>query len=443
MIEAFQKIRIKLVNDFYIQSSMASLGYMVLLSILLFIPLIDYTDAQFENYRLILLATIGLNIIKLLFSSSKLYHIENVSDQHLKIHLALVVINCIFLTAFFSFSLLYVPHFQNEFWFIFFVINVINTASAFSVVISPVTVFSFMSILGIIPPLILTFEHYVKFKSIDQNTLWMMLFSAIYLFFLILRARAHQKMMLKLYRYEEEIASQTAISTEAMKLAAIGEMAGGIAHEINNPLAILYLQAKKINDNSNLTDDSQKRFHKIFESIKRIEKVLHGLKTYSQSNRADRSSYSKINIEEALEVAKSLTKSKTDLRKINLEYSFKHNGASIFASKSEMSQVLLHLINNAIEAVENVPSPTISIETYSENGFLFLSIADNGNGIQKEIVDKLFIPFFTTKNPREHHGIGLSTSYAIIDAHQGEIRYEPELKKGKTCFLIKLPLFSE
>jgi len=225
------------------------------------------------------------------------------------------------------------------------------------------------------------------------------------------------------------------------KLASLGEMSAVVAHEINNPLAIIDLCTDSLS--KELTKDVvdlkriEMKIDKIICSSKRISKLVRGLKTISRSSNNEE--FVLVELRSFVEEILSFSRPKCinegivfevgEIPKIDFE-----------CRPDQISQVLINLINNAHDAASANAEKWIrfSVELNSSSNFLIFSITDSGRGIPGSIADKMLTPFFTTKEIGKGTGLGLSISKAIIEEHFGELYLE---KKNKnTQFSFKIPI---
>jgi two-component system NtrC family sensor kinase len=230
---------------------------------------------------------------------------------------------------------------------------------------------------------------------------------------------------------------------EASKLASVGELAAGIAHEINNPVAIMVEEAGWMGDlmEDVVFDKSEDRseFERSIKQIqtqgKRCKEITHKLLSFA---RQTDSAAQDVEIETVIEemVALSSQRTKYSLVQINTEVA--QNLPSIRASVSELQQVFFNLINNAIDAMEN-QGGTLTISCKQQNSFIVIKISDTGKGIPEANLDRIFDPFFTTKPVGKGTGLGLSICYGIIEKMGGKIDVQSKVGSG-TTFLIYLPL---
>ena len=225
----------------------------------------------------------------------------------------------------------------------------------------------------------------------------------------------------------------------ASRLSALGEMAGGIAHEVNTPLATISLLSSRIED---LLDDPEldleslkKQCEIIRETVGRIGKIIQGLKTFSRDGALDSS---------ALVLAAKLIDDTIVLcgerfRRSDVKLSVEISDLSLLidCQAVQLSQVLLNLLNNAFDAIQSLPIKWVKIQVSASAEATEIRVTDSGSGIPEASRAKIFDPFFTTKEVGKGTGIGLSISNSIVLAHGGKLSLDTE--SPNTCFVIKLP----
>jgi len=217
---------------------------------------------------------------------------------------------------------------------------------------------------------------------------------------------------------------------QADKLATIGRLAAGVAHEINNPLGniSLYTQLliKKTEDQKTI-----KKLKVIADETGRAANIIKGLLDFARQSELE---LSPIDINR--EIDKVLTILKPQLRDIQLKKDFEFL-PQILADSGQIQQVIMNLLTNSIQSI--IENGEITVRTSAKQDHVEISISDNGCGIPEENLDKIFDPFFSTKEQGKGTGLGLSISYGIIKRHRGSIEVQSEPGEG-TTFTIKLPV---
>lgn len=223
------------------------------------------------------------------------------------------------------------------------------------------------------------------------------------------------------------------------KLSALGEMAGGVAHEINNPLAIIMNLSSQMNEL--LTEDPIerdiliKKAKMIEKTSGRIAKIVLGLKIFSRDGSKD--TFQQINVKQLIQDTISLCQERFKNHSIDLKVEGLSPELTFEGRATEISQILLNLLNNSHDAILNYKEKWVVVSVTEKDNWLEISVTDCGNGISPEIQQKIFQPFFTTKEIGKGTGLGLSISDGIIKGHKGELRNDPE--HVNTRFIIRLP----
>jgi signal transduction histidine kinase len=262
---------------------------------------------------------------------------------------------------------------------------------------------------------------------------------------------------------------------QSEKLASLGLLSAGVAHEINNPLAYiannlavldrdvrfllsllgiyesgrdclahwqpeLIRQAAKLADEFDLTyvrENLGKLLQSTRQGVKRVADIVQNLRGFA---RVDHAAIDRADIHQAIKTALEMIKGRLDRRNIIIA---EHLGKLplVAGSPAQLNQVFLNLLVNAMQAIEAThrADGQIRITTTANNGEVVVEVADNGCGIPEEILPQIFDPFFTTKAVGDGVGLGLSISHGMVQDHGGRLEVESELGRG-TCFRVILPV---
>jgi two-component system, NtrC family, sensor kinase len=251
-------------------------------------------------------------------------------------------------------------------------------------------------------------------------------------------------MMNQLIEVERKKAVSEDLMIQSSKMAALGKMAAGIAHEINNPLAVIgekagwikdLLSEEDINRNPNY-QEFEDAVRKIEYHVDRAKKVTHRLLGFA---RRMEPLQEQVDINKTLNETVDFLENESRYRSINIQIDPQPDLPGIISDSSQLQQVFLNIINNAIDAIGKDGEIRIKTGYSSKNHEVKIEITDNGPGIPKEDIDKIFDPFYTTKEVGKGTGLGLSIVYSIIEKLGGRIMVASELGLG-TTFTIYLPI---
>lgn len=237
----------------------------------------------------------------------------------------------------------------------------------------------------------------------------------------------------------KQLKEAEAMAMQKTKMTSLGEMASGVAHEINNPLAIIFGKAsllrESISEGNVEPAEIIKTIQKIESTAERISKIVKNLRVFSRDVSED--PFQTISVKTLLHDTLELCESKFQSHGIRLSQSDCDPSLTIECRAPQISQVLLNLLNNAHDAILNLEDKWINIEVVDLNESVSFFITDSGAGIPVEIQEKIMQPFFTTKDPDKGTGLGLSISKGITDAHHGKL--ELNTRSAHTCFVLTLP----
>lgn len=251
---------------------------------------------------------------------------------------------------------------------------------------------------------------------------------------------------------EEKVESKTQLILDqrlkleySAKMTILGEMAGGIAHEINNPITIISGINRIMRKSFEKGVSDPAVYHKCFDDIDstviRISKIITGLRIVSRdgSNEDFQTEVIADIFNDVLALCREKFKNGGITLEANLEEEiFK---TTITCSRVQLSQVFLNLLGNSYDAIEGSQDKWIKIQCYKEDGLLVIKFTDSGNGIPAHIQEKIFQPFYTTKAIGKGTGLGLSISNSIIKVHSG--KFAIDNTSINTCFIISLPIKDE
>ncbi len=242
----------------------------------------------------------------------------------------------------------------------------------------------------------------------------------------------------------EDVTGQRAMQSQLIhseKMAAIGQLVSGVAHELNNPLTSIAGLAELLIQPGMLPDPAPAREHLrvIHAQAERAGRIVRNLLTFARKGAQDRSP---VDLNDVVSRTALLIVYDLQQRQIDLVRELSPEPVVVLGDRQEFQQVLLNLIMNAAQAMTGLEPGhprRLALATAREGGEALLKVTDTGPGVPPAQVAQLFTPFFTTKVPGQGTGLGLSLSYGMVEAHGGRITYEPA-RGGGAEFTVRLPL---
>lgn len=235
---------------------------------------------------------------------------------------------------------------------------------------------------------------------------------------------------------EEKNLEQRAVVEASARMAAIGQVTAGIAHEINNPLAVIIGKTQLLKKRwQKLTQEQvEEELKKIELTCFRISKIIKGLRSLSRDGENDQ--FAEAEVGTIYSDVYTILEEKLQQNGIHIETHFPE-GLSLECRSVQIGQVLLNLLSNSMDAIKDSREKWIRVEAIDLGNFVEISVVDSGYGIPEDVVQKLMTPFFTTKTAGHGTGLGLSISRRILKDHHGELVLDRQSKH--TRFVLNLP----
>ena len=239
----------------------------------------------------------------------------------------------------------------------------------------------------------------------------------------------------------EDVTEQQALETQLVqseKLAAVGQLVSGVAHELNNPLTSIAGLSEFLLEQKELGKKDRGHLQVIQEQAERAGRIVRNLLTFARKGAAERVP---VDLNDVIRRTLSLTSYDLKLKDIAVERELSGALPDVFGDRHGLQQVVLNLVTNAAHAVADNPRERpreITVSTWFD-GQVHLRVADTGPGIPDDIAQSVFTPFFTTKEPGKGTGLGLSITYSIVESHGGQITLEPRGPRGGAAFRVDLP----
>jgi len=237
----------------------------------------------------------------------------------------------------------------------------------------------------------------------------------------------------------KELTEMQAHLIQSEKLASLGKLAAGIAHEINNPLGGILIYSHLLLEETNKNSPHYENLKKIVKETSRCKDIVKGLLEFARPKEPETS---QVDINDIVESSLVIMESQALFQNIKIKKSYAKDLPRIVADGAQLQQVFMNIILNAAEAMDGKGVLTLSTSLDGDRTHIEVKFSDTGHGIKEEDKGRLFEPFFTTKEVGKGTGLGLAISYSIVQKHNGTIQVESEVGKGSS-FVVIIPVTRE
>ncbi|UCD58509.1 MAG: 4Fe-4S binding protein [Candidatus Hydrogenedentota bacterium] len=243
----------------------------------------------------------------------------------------------------------------------------------------------------------------------------------------------------ELKKANEDLASAQERLVLTERLASLGQLSAGVAHEINNPLGTILLFSHALLKQIEEGDSRQKNLQTIVSEATRCKNIVRGLLDFARQSRVSKAP---TNLTDLIKDVVLILKTAAELAHVRLWYEFQADLPLMMIDSTQVKQMLVNLAQNGIDSISGSGEVKISARLIEGDNSVEITVTDNGSGIPRENLSKVFTPFFTTKKMGEGTGLGLAIAYGVVKMHSGDISVQSEEGKGTTV-LIKLPVGQE
>lgn len=330
-----------------------------------------------------------------------------------------------------------------------FIILITFNAGAIVTASHRLVIFTLLNSLVCFPQIFYSIYHYNK--SNDSSILWLIVYTAINLFYNFRQGKVTQdelylrfsneydlkKSLVEIELSKKNLEEESIKTFHASRLSSLGALAGGVAHEINNPLTIIQGMAKSILVHDKLITDENTRnkLLKITSASDRIAKIVKGMKIISSKN--DQIEHEIVKVSKVLEISIDLYEEK--FKNENIQFQLENpDDPEILCNPLQISQILINLVSNALDALQKNESERLLriLITKNKNSSVDIRVINSGPLLENGVSAKIFEPFFSTKSMGEGTGLGLSISSTLAHSNHGDLSYENY--KGQVCFKLHI-----
>jgi len=240
-------------------------------------------------------------------------------------------------------------------------------------------------------------------------------------------------------KIEEDLENTHQMLMQSEKMAGLGRLAAGVAHEINNPMSGIMLYANMVLEDLGETHPLQADLKTIIREAERCKVIVADLLEFSHQTSYE---MDQLNLNEVIGKTLSVLKNQPSFQNIEIVLHLDNDLRPVFGNAIRLNQVVMNILVNGAQAMPGGGTLTITTRNRANRELAEILVTDTGHGIDPELREKIFDPFFTTKKPGEGTGLGLSVSYAIVKEHQGTIRIAESSPSG-TTFALRFPAVQE
>jgi signal transduction histidine kinase len=254
------------------------------------------------------------------------------------------------------------------------------------------------------------------------------------------QTRLDRELLRLLQMTEESLEERSRLQEHVMrteKLASLGQLVAGAAHEMNNPLTSIMGYSELLADDPSMGRPAQDMGAKISQQARRVRRLVQSLLTFAKQSPMEKAP---VNLDSVISQTLQLRQADLTSHKIVVMHQQKEGMPAVLGDANQLMQAMFHILNNAIDAMDETGGGTLSIETRQKNGSVTVEIADSGSGLKDP--NRIFDPFYTTKPIGKGTGLGLSATYGIVVEHGGAITAHNR-PQGGAVFVITLPALKD